>query len=394
MMLALIFSVSGCAGVNVSYSGGSATLREAVVSPSGLGEDAIFGCCLNRKSIRDAKLFELAASNFNAITLENELKCETMLDGNNNRPAEGSIHEEDLDGDTISVPTLDHTQADEMLDAILEWNRAHPDKSLKVRGHVLVWHSQTPEWIFRTDYDPDKDYVSKDEMNRRLEWYIRSVLQYYTGEESRYRDLFYAWDVVNEAVSDRTGGYRTEKSSWWNIYQSEEYIINAFRFANKYAPDELELYYNDYNECDKKKQKGIITLIQDVKAAEGTRIDGFGMQGHYSVNAPTSETIESAAREYAKVTDRIMLTELDVKHSMFYNGTDEGLEKEYIRQAKYYKNIYDVMKKLHAEGVNVDGISLWGVSDRYTWLSGQHPLLFDKDLKPKPAFDAFIDKEE
>ena len=410
VMLALIFSLAGCVQVEVTDDAAAGNLpvkseeaeeadkespapRDVMASPEGLGEDAIFGCCLNGKSINDEELFHVAMNNFNAVTLENELKPESML-GRGNRPADGSIHEEDLGGETISVPALDHSDADAMLDRILGWNEAHPDRSVKVRGHVLVWHSQTPEWFFRTDYDPDKDYVSADEMNRRLEWYIRSVLRHYTGEESRYRDLFYAWDVVNEAVSDRTGTYRTEKSSWWNVYQSNEYIINAFRFANMYAPAGLDLYYNDYSECDPKKRKGIIALIQDVKSADGTRLDGFGMQGHYSVNAPTAETIESAARQYADTAGTVMLTELDIKHSMFYNGTEEGLEKEYRRQADYYKKIRDVMKRLHDEGVNVAGISFWGVSDRYTWLPGQHPLLFDKDLKPKPAYDVFTYKEE
>ena len=311
------------------------------------------GAAVNTTTIvKDA---EILKQHFNSVTCENEMKYGRV------QPEEGHFTFEDAD----------------KIVAFAKENHMH------IRGHAPVWHNQTPDWFHLQGGRP----APRELVYERMDAHIKTVAEH-------FGDAVYCWDVVNEAVSDRTGGYRTEKSSWWNIYQSEEYIINAFRFANKYAPDELELYYNDYNECDKKKQKGIITLIQDVKAAEGTRIDGFGMQGHYSVNAPTAETIESAAREYAKVTDRIMLTELDVKHSMFYNGTDEGLEKEYIRQAKYYKNISDVMKKLHAEGVNVDGISLWGVSDRYTWLSGQHPLLFDKDLKPKPAFDAFIDKEE
>ena len=173
-------------------------------------------------------------------------------------------------------------------------------------------------------------FVSKDEMNKRLEWYIKTVLTYYTGDQSKYKDLFYGFDVVNEAISDATATYRTDteqggdklsddthgsKSSWWKVYGSNEFIINAFKFANKYAPASVELYYNDYNECDAKKRGGIIQLINDVKAAEGTRITGFGMQGHYSVNAPSVTQFEEAVRDYAKVVDKVMLTELDIKPS-------------------------------------------------------------------------------
>ena len=415
MMLALILSMTGCVRVtvdkNVSVADAPAdtavssddapdsdasiekpALRDTVASPDGLGEDAIIGACLNNRSINDQELFDTALTNFNAVTLENELKPDAMFGYNNDRPKAGSIHEEELDGQVIQVPTLDHSLADAMLERILEWNRANPERTVRVRGHVLVWHLQTPGWFFRTDYDPDKDYVTAEEMNRRLEWYIKSMLTYYTQEGSRYRGLFYAWDVVNEAVSDRTGGYRTEQSDWWNVYQSEEYIINAFCYANRYAPEDLALYYNDYNECDKKKLGGICTLISDVKNADGTRLDGFGMQGHYSVNAPTAEMIADAARTYSDAAGSVMLTELDVKPSMFYDGTESGLEKENIRQADYYKKIYDALRTLSAESVNIRGISFWGVSDKYTWLTGAHPLLFDEDMKPKPAFDAFLTK--
>ncbi len=381
------------------------SLREAVASPEGLGAGAVMGACLGSMSIKDQKLFETAMENFNAITLENELKPDALFGYNNDSPAAGSIHEEELNGEKIMVPGIDHSRADAMLDRILEWNENYPDKAVRVRGHVLVWHSQTPEWFFHEDYDKDKDYVTKEVMDKRLEWYISSVLGYYTGEESRYSRLFYGWDVVNEAVSDRTGKYRTDteagsdslsdsthssKSSWWKVYGDEGYIASAFRYANRYAPEGLDLYYNDYNECDDKKLGGIIALIRMVKAAEGTRIDGFGMQGHYSVNSPVAEKIESAARAYAGEVDKVMLTELDVKPSMLYDGTEEGLEKENIRQAKYYGSIYDIFKKLASENAGISGISLWGVSDKYTWLEGKHPLLFDEELNPKPAYDEFL----
>ena len=377
-------------------SEGIITLRDAVASPEGLGEDAICGTCLGLPGINDDRLMELIEDNFNAVTLENELKPESML--GKSRPSAESIHEEEVNGKTISVPTLDHSIADAILDRIVKHNEDHPDKPIRVRGHVLVWHSQTPEWFFHVDYDNSKDLVSPDEMDGRLEWYIRSMLEYYTGPDSKYNGLFYGWDVVNEAVSDRTGTYRndTEDSIWWKVYGSNEYIINAFRYANMYAPEELDLYYNDYNECDKHKMKCIISLIEDVKAAEGTRISGFGMQGHYTVFFPTADKIEECARAYSEVVDKIMITELDVKTSMLFNGNEEELPKEFDRQAKYYKSIYDALKNLKADGIDIAGITFWGTVDKYSWLlqGGNHyPLLFDSDYNAKPAYYSFTSSD-
>lgn len=385
------------------------TLRECVASDEGLGTEATVGACINSLDVHDEKFMELVTKNLNTVTLENELKPDALFSYNIDKCPQDGIHEEEIGGKRISVPALDHSRADAILDVIRDWNDAHPEREIKVRGHVLVWHSQTPEWFFHEDYDATTDYVSAEEMNCRMEWYIKSVLTYYTGSDSKYRDMFYGWDVVNEAVSDRTGTYRTDtehgddklsdpvhgsKSSWWKVYGSNQYIINAFRYANAYAPDDLKLYYNDYNECDSKKMKGILSLIADVKAAEGTRLDGFGMQGHYTVFAPTADKIAEAAGQYAEAAGSVMLTELDVKPSMLYNGTKEALPEEYERQGKYYRSIYDALIKLHEDGVNVTGITFWGLSDKYTWLAGTHPLLFDEDYNPKPAYYAFTGIEK
>ena len=395
-------------------------LRSVVASADGLGDDAVCGACLGTVGLNDANLMKLIEKHFNAVTLENELKMDSMFGYNNDAPASGSIHEEELNGEKIEVPTLDYSRADAILDKILEWNTANPDKQIRVRGHVLVWHSQAPEWFFHEGYDKNNDYVSSEVMNQRLEWYIKSVLEYYTGESSKYKGMFYGWDVVNEAISDSTATYRTDeepgsdklsdsthgsKSSWWKVYGSNEFIINAFKFANTYAPAELELYYNDYNECDSKKMGGIVQLLTDVKEAEGTRIDGFGMQGHYTVSAPSADQIEKAARAYAEVVGKVMLTELDVKVSPLFDGSEAALPEEYQRQAAYYSAIYETMKKLNAEdGITVSGITIWGVIDTYSWLQQQSnvgggatgtilqcPLLFDGNYKAKPAFYAFTD---
>ncbi|MCR5686575.1 MAG: endo-1,4-beta-xylanase [Lachnospiraceae bacterium] len=381
-------------------------LRDIVASDSGLGADSICAACIGTQCMGDERFLELIRKHFNAVTLENELKPDALFGYSNNAPKSGSIHDEELGGSVISVPELDFSRADAILDRILEWNGSNPGKAIRARGHVLVWHSQTPEWFFHEGYDAAAPYVSKEEMDRRLEWYIKSVLTHYTSEGSRYEGMFYGWDVVNEAVSDRGGMYRSDiesgsdslsdpvhssKSSWWKVYGSSEYIVNAFRYANKYAPAGLDLYYNDYNECDKTKMKGIMNLITEVKSAEGTRLDGFGMQGHYSVNAPAGEQIADAVAEYAALAGKVMITELDVKPSMFYDGSDEGLPKEFIRQGKYYRTVYEVLKEQRKLGACVAGITFWGASDKYSWLADKRPLPFDEDYRPKPAYWAFAD---
>ena len=395
-------------------------LYKSVASKDGIGEDAIVGTCYGSSNFTDEKLMQLVTKHFNAVTLENELKPDCMFGYSNAAPKEGSIHKEDLNGEQIDVPTLDHSRTEPILDKLVEWNSKNPDHKIRVRGHVLVWHSQTPEWFFHEGYDKTKDYVSKDVMNKRLEWYIKTVLTHYTGEQSKYKDLFYGFDVVNEAISDASATYRTDteqsgdkltddihatKSSWWKVYGSNEFIINAFKFANKYAPASVDLYYNDYNECDSRKRGGIIQLLKDVKAAEGTRISGFGMQGHYSVNAPSVSQFEEAVKDYAKVVDKVMLTELDVKPSATFDGSEAKLADELNREGDYYKRLYETAKELDKQdGINIAGITVWGVTDKYSWLQDSnnvggasdgkmkmYPLLFDENYQAKLTYWAFVD---
>ncbi|MBR1743940.1 MAG: endo-1,4-beta-xylanase, partial [Lachnospiraceae bacterium] len=399
------------------------SLRDVMATETGLGSDAVIGTSLTSPEISDETLMDLVEKHFNAVTLGNELKLDCMLGYNNAACPEGSITKAEIDGKEIEVPTLDHSRADKMLDTILAWNEANPQKKIRVRGHVLVWHSQAPEWFFHEGYDKTKDYVSKETMNLRMEWYIKTMLTYYTGADSKYKDLFYGWDVVNEAVSGES--YRTDtepggdsltddthgsKSSWWKVYGSNEFIINAFTYANKYAPASLELYYNDYGECDSHKMIGISNLLTAVKEkagapGTGTRIDGMGMQGHYNLESPTAAQLEAAVRAYAKIVGKVQLTELDFTASNDFDGTDATREQEYVKQAYKYKEVYDTLCRLDKEdGIDVSGFTVWGVIDKNSWLQSQAnvgggtdgtrvqcPLLFDDFYKAKPSFWALAD---
>lgn len=388
-----------------------------------LGNGSIAGTAIMLSEISDDTLMELVEKHFNAVTFGNELKPDALF----NYQLDSSIKTDKINfnGSELEVPVvnekggnLDFSRADAMADKILEWNNAHPDQEIRIRGHVLVWHSQTQEWFFHENYDITKPYVNKETMNRRLEWFISSVFDHYFGEAAngKYDGLFYGWDVVNEAVIGNT--YRTDKvsaaeslseirhgnnSSWWHVYESNEFIINAFKYANKYAPANVELYYNDFGETDNTKCEGIVKLINDVKSAEGTRLDAFGMQAHYNVDGFSAAQFKSVAKKYAQAAGKVQLTELDFKASSTYDGTAATKESEYTKMAYCHKNLYEAIKALKAEGANVSGITVWGVIEPNSWLhsqsnlgggasgSAQCPLLFDGNYKAKPAYWAYVD---
>ena len=391
-----------------------------------LGTGSIAGTAIMSSEIKDDTLMELVEKHFNAVTFGNELKPDALFNYQIGQSV--GYTKITFQGKELKVPVvndknenLDFSRADEMLEKILEWNNANPNNKIRVRGHVLVWHSQTPEWFFHEDYNVAKPYVDKETMNRRLEWFISSVFDHYFGEAAnkKYAGLFYGWDVVNEAVNGNT--YRDDKvisdasdtstsdtrhgsnSMWWRVYKSNEFIINAFKYANKYAPKNVELYYNDFGETDNTKCEGIVKLINDVKSADGTRLDAFGMQAHYNVDGFSAAQFKSVAKKYAQAAGKVQLTELDFKASSTYDGTAATKESEYTKMAYCHKNLYEAIKALKEEGANVSGITVWGVIEPNSWLhsqsnlgggasgSAQCPLLFDGNYKAKPAYWAYVD---
>ena len=391
-----------------------------------LGNGSIAGTAIMSSEISDDTLMALVKKHFNAVTFGNELKPDALFNYQIGQSVDSTTIT--FQGKELKVPVvndkqenLDFSRADAMLDKILEWNNANPNNKIRVRGHVLVWHSQTPEWFFHEDYDVAKPYADKETMNRRLEWFIFSVFDHYFGKAAngKYDGLFYGWDVVNEAVNGNT--YRDDKvisdasdtstsdtrhgsnSMWWRVYKSNEFIINAFKYANKYAPNDVELYYNDFGETDNTKCEGIVKLINDVKSADGTRLDAFGMQAHYNVDGFSAAQFKSVAKKYAQAAGKVQLTELDFKASSTYDGTAATRESEYTKMAYCHKNLYEAIKALKEEGANVSGITVWGVIEPNSWLhsqsnlgggasgSAQCPLLFDGNYKAKPAYWAYVD---
>ena len=372
------------------------------------------GVAIMSDMLNDEKIRNLVIRHYNSITCENEMKPEIIL---GDVPVfsvdtEGSIC---LDENGDPVLTLDFSKADKIMDFIKKHNEKNPDDTIRVRGHVLVWHSQTPDWFFREKYDSQGAYVGKEKMLKRLENYIQKVIEHYDGVNSPYRGIIYAWDVVNEQIEPddfhpekNPGSVRytcnNKNTGWYNIFQGDiSYITQSFVFANRYAPKDIKLFYNDYNDADPVKRDAICVLLRQIKDTKGARIDGMGMQAHYHMEFPSIEQIREAVYMYSSIVNEIQFTEFDMQSSKSYDGSDRELELE--REGARYKELFRTIYSLDKEDkINITGITFWGTHDSVSWLQEaalvgggsdgnrpQMPLPFDDACNEKPAFWGIID---
>jgi len=345
------------------------------------------GAALEENMIHNDNKMQLVQKHYNSVTAGNEMKPDYIIKGLND---DGSLK-------------LDFTTPDKILQYFWDYNqgKAKEDK-IYIRGHVLCWYSQTPEIFFK---DKDGKLLDKDAMNKRLEEYIQKVLGHV---QEKYPGLVYCWDVVNEAIipaDKEEGGLRVyfndgKKETYYHqIYgSSNEYIINAFKYADQYVEDGVKLFYNDYGETDPVKVKCISELADAIKAGGG-RIDGIGMQSHHSMETPSAEELYNAITEYGKHVDEVQITELDMLASKSYDGSDAQKEAELVKQAYRYKEFIDAILKAKDNGTNITALVFWGVADDDSWLispefsDGRHnmPLLFDENLKAKPAYWGITD---
>ena len=333
------------------------------------------GCSCTGSEFAQGATKDLIKKHYNSLTLGNELKPDSVLD-----QALSQKYVAETGDDTM--PQISLNEADEML-------KFAGENKIPVRGHVLVWHSQTPDWFFKENFDPNGAWVSKDKMTKRLENYIKTVMETLKKD---YPDVeFYAWDVVNEAASDagtiRDAGSNNEvdgQSAWVKVYGDQSYIPLAFEFAKKYAPAGCKLFYNDYNEYSPNKQAYIISDILK-PLVEKDLIDGVGMQSHISMSYPTIDLYKSAMQQYADLGLEVQVTELDVSEK----------SNEYADQlalAQRYQDVFKMYKEMKDSGVNLSAVVLWGITDSTSWIGG-YPLLFDKDYQAKPSYYAVIDTD-
>lgn len=300
---------------------------------------------------------DIIVKHYDSITFGNNLKPDYTLD----KTASQKMFAES--GDDTN-PQVNIDMARKQLDFVSENN-------IKVRGHVLVWHSQTSDWFFKEGHADDGDWVSPEKMNKRLENYIKNLM---STLETEYPDVaFYAWDVVNEAFSEQgemreagSNNTKTGQSAWMSVYGDSSFINKAFEYARKYAPEGCKLFYNDHNEYAVAKRDAIIKKCAEIKA-EGN-IDGIGMQSHIGMSNPSIELYEEAFRKYNELGLEIHVTELDVDQK-----SDKA--EDLLALAKRYQDVFRLYKKLVADGVNITAVVTWGISDNTSWISGYPNLL-------------------
>ncbi|WP_373514609.1 endo-1,4-beta-xylanase [Persicitalea sp.] len=266
-------------------------------------------------------------------------------------------------------------------DAIVDFAQKN---GLKVRGHTLCWHSQTPRWFFT---DSSGNQVSREVLLERLKQHITDVM-------SRYKGKIYAWDVVNEAVPD--GGESVYRPSKFYEIIGEDYIEKAFEYAHAVDPD-AKLFYNDYNTENKAKRDKIFQIVKKLKD-KNVPIHGVGLQGHWSIYEPTSQELEASIERFASLGLDVQVTELDLSvypkehERRAKKAADDGILTEDMvkKQSAQYKMLFDTFRKHKG---TLTGVTFWNVSDKSSWLDNfpvpgrkDYPLLFDQNYQPKEAF--------
>ena len=299
---------------------------------------------------------------------------------------------------------------------ILKWEQVHPEPNkynfepvdryvafgeknkMHIVGHTLVWYQQTPNWVFQ---DESGKPLDREALLERMKEHIFTVM-------GRYKGRIHGWDVVNEAVVP-DGHFR--KCKWLDII-GEDYVLKAYEFARQADPN-AELYYNDYNFYRGRQCETVIRLIQSLQS-KGIRIDGIGIQGHWGLDYPSHEQIETNIRDLSNLGIKLMITELDVTVLPFdeeymnrqLSSFDAELQKKLNPYAEGLPDSVQIdLAKKYAEYFSIflrhrdkfKRVTLWGIHDRQSWRSNwpvigrtDYPNLFDRNCEPKSALDAII----
>ncbi|MBQ8157914.1 MAG: endo-1,4-beta-xylanase [Prevotella sp.] len=310
------------------------------------------GVAVNLRNVTNADQQALIKREFNSITAENDMKPEPT------EPREGQFNWKNAD-------------------RIADFCRAN---GIKLRGHCLMWHSQIGRWML-------EDNPTKEVFYQRMKNHIQAIV-------TRYKDVVYCWDVVNEAISDDPNAADPYRQSPMYKLCGDEFIMKAFQYAREADPKAL-LFYNDYSTVDTHKRERIYNMVKKMKAA-GVPIDGIGMQGHFNIYFPTEQQLDSAIVRFKEIVKHIHVTELDIRTNQEMGGqlqfsrdgvnvTDsvkQHLADQYARVFRVFRNHKDV----------IDCVTFWNLGDRDSWLgAANYPLPFDTEYKPKLAYEYIRD---
>jgi endo-1,4-beta-xylanase len=308
-------------------------------------KDFKMGAAINQRTMYSSE--EVIKKHFNSLTAENEMKFE-------------------------SVHPNENEYTFEISDKIVAFAEKHQKA---MRGHTLIWHNQTSDWIF----EQSGRLVDPETLLKRMKDHIDTVV-------GRYKGKIYSWDVVNEVIADEADKFYRD-SKWFQVL-GESFIEKAFEYAHLADPN-ATLLYNDYNESNPGKRDKIYQLIRQLKD-KGVPVHGVGMQAHWNIYDPSLDNIRKAIEKYASLGIEVQITEMDVSMFAFDDKrTDltEPTEEMKALQMERYLQFFEVFKEYKK---HIGAVTFWGVADDYTWLNDfpvkgrkNWPFLFDENQQPK-----------
>jgi len=314
------------------------------------------GVAVSAQSLQNKKVSDFILSQFNSVTPENAMKMGPI------HPGENRYNWRDAD-------------------SIVNFATTH---GIRVRGHNLCWHEQTPGWFFKDDKG---NQVTKELLLKRLKEHITTVV-------NRYKGKIYAWDVVNEAIDDDSTKF-LRNSMWYKIC-GDDFIAKAFEYAHEADPNAV-LFYNDYNTERPEKRERVYRLLKQLVDAK-VPINAVGLQAHWSAYEPDQKDLVETIKKFSSLGLKIQITELDVsiypweKNQRPLREGEKGVLTPELEQKQIdkYAMVFKIFRKYRKV---ITGVTFWNISDGYTWLDQypvrgrkNFPLLFDRDLQPKKAF--------
>lgn len=378
-----LFNSSNLLPTEVSYGKNDVQITNEIVPLKELCKDyfkigcGITGGSVNDSAIRVPDFMNIVKEQFSSCTSTNLMKPSYIL----NQTMSKKNYQKG-----INEPGIDFSAIDKTLSWCFE-------NKVPVRGHTLVWHSQTPNWFFREKFESDGEYVGREEMIERLDSFMRQYLNYV---QTNYPGTVYCWDVVNEAVDPDDGDATTDfmsrihnsnQDSGWYQTIGPDYPEVAFTIARKYADKDVKLFYNDYGAISKRKSELIFNLCKSLN--EKNLIDGIGIQGYWDIKNPDLKEIEEAINKYAELGLEIQLTEWSIPVK---SETEQG----YAEQAERYASVFKLLQRLDTQGggnANITCVSFFGVQDGYVLNPKDTTTtrLYDTNFDPKPVYYSIQD---